>query len=142
MNITNAAELKAHRLAYADLAKTFDPVDFDPVRASTASAHACLACLARQPAVGRRAGVACTDALHLSWCAPSPTAAGVRQGNMARLAKAAGFKYLIYTTVHCDGFMNWPSNLTDYNIGNTPWGAGRTLSTVLRPRPALCAWCT
>jgi len=31
MNITNAAELKAHRLAYADLAKTFDPVDFDPV---------------------------------------------------------------------------------------------------------------
>ena len=44
------------------------------------------------------------------------------QVNMARLAKAAGFKYLIYTTVHCDGFMNWPSNLTDYNIMNTPWG--------------------
>ena len=46
----------------------------------------------------------------------------VTQANMAKLAKAAGFKYLIYTTVHCDGFMNWPSNLTDYNIANTPWG--------------------
>lgn len=43
--------------------------------------------------------------------------------NMAKLAKAAGFKYLVYTTVHCDGFMNWPSNLTDYTIANTPWGA-------------------
>ena len=42
--------------------------------------------------------------------------------NMAKLAKAAGFKYLIYTTVHCDGFINWPSNLTDYTIVNTPWG--------------------
>ena len=39
---------------------------------------------------------------------------------MAKLAKAAGFKYLMYTTVHCDGFVNWPSNLTDYNIVNTP----------------------
>ena len=41
---------------------------------------------------------------------------------MAKLAKAAGFKYLIYTTMHCDGFVNWPSNVTDYNIANTPWG--------------------
>ena len=24
--------------------------------------------------------------------------------------------------MHCDGFVNWPSNLTDYNIANTPWG--------------------
>jgi hypothetical protein len=70
-------ELAAHRQSYTDLAKTFDPVDFDP-----------------------------------------------------------GFKYLMFTTVHCDGydcfflisiryvypmcylnpsgrFINWPSNLTD-----------------------------
>ena len=24
--------------------------------------------------------------------------------------------------MHCDGFVNWPSNVTDYNIANTPWG--------------------
>ena len=42
--------------------------------------------------------------------------------SMAKLAKAAGFQYLIYTTVHCDGFINWPSNLTNYNIKNTPHG--------------------
>jgi alpha-L-fucosidase len=71
--INTIAELSAHRQAYADLAKTFDPVDFDAA-------------------------------------------------NMAKLAKAAGFKYLVFTTVHCDGFINWPSNLTDYNIVNTPWG--------------------
>ena len=71
--ITTPTQLSAHRQAYADLAKTFDPVEFDAT-------------------------------------------------NMAKLAKAAGFKYLIYTTVHCDGFINWPSNLTDYNIANTPWG--------------------
>ena len=59
--------------AYADLADTFNPADFDA-------------------------------------------------NNMAKLAKAAGFKYLIFTTVHCDGFLNWPSNLSDYSIINTPWG--------------------
>ena len=47
---TTAAQLSAHRQAYADLASTFDPVDFDAKA-------------------------------------------------MAKLAKAAGFKYLIYTTV-------------------------------------------
>ena len=47
---------------------------------------------------------------------------GFDAANMAKLAKAAGFKYLIYTTMHCDGFVNWPSNVTDYNIANTPWG--------------------
>eukprot|EP01052_Picozoa_sp_SAG31_P007874 SAG31_NODE_384_length_16414_cov_7.492308_7_plen_193_part_00 len=54
LNITTTEQLAAHRQAYADLATTWDPVEFD----------------ARK---------------------------------MARLAKAAGFKYLIYTTVHCDG---------------------------------------
>ena len=49
-DITTAAQLSAHRQAYADLASTFDPVDFDAKA-------------------------------------------------MAKLAKAAGFKYLIYTTV-------------------------------------------
>jgi alpha-L-fucosidase len=40
---------------------------------------------------------------------------------MAQLAKAAGFKYLMFTTVHCDGFANWPSNATAYNVMNTPF---------------------
>ena len=39
--------------------------------------------------------------------------------HIAQVAKAAGFKYVIYTTVHCDGFANWPSNVTDFNIQNS-----------------------
>eukprot|EP00041_Stephanoeca_diplocostata_P014083 m.252938 g.252938 ORF g.252938 m.252938 type:complete len:584 (+) comp19572_c0_seq2:48-1799(+) len=73
MVINTTEQLSAHRQAYAALANTFDPVDFDAAA-------------------------------------------------MAKLAKAAGFKYLMYTTVHCDGFLNWPSNLSAYNIANTPWG--------------------
>ena len=41
---------------------------------------------------------------------------------MAVLAKQAGFQYIFYTTVHCDGFINWDTKLTDYNIMNTPYG--------------------
>lgn len=39
--------------------------------------------------------------------------------HIARTAKAAGFKYVVYTTIHCDGFANWPSNITQFNIRNT-----------------------
>ena len=42
--------------------------------------------------------------------------------HVAKTAAAAGFKYVVYTTVHCDGFANWPSNVTAYNIANTPFG--------------------
>eukprot|EP00051_Salpingoeca_urceolata_P009757 m.118538 g.118538 ORF g.118538 m.118538 type:complete len:641 (-) comp16434_c0_seq4:278-2200(-) len=73
IEIKTLDELKAHRQAYADLAKTFNPTQFDPVR-------------------------------------------------MADLAYKAGFRYIMYTSVHCDGFVNWPSNLTEYNIMNTPYG--------------------
>eukprot|EP01079_Euglenida_sp_SAG-EU17-18_P006201 gene6201-6034_t len=73
VHITDAAELSAHRSAYAALADTFDPTDFN----ATA---------------------------------------------MAAAARAAGFRYLIYTAVHCDGFLNWPSNLSAYSVANTPWG--------------------
>jgi alpha-L-fucosidase len=41
--------------------------------------------------------------------------------DMAEKAQNAGFRYLIYTTVHCDGFINWPSKLTDYDISHTPY---------------------
>jgi len=47
--------------------------------------------------------------------------------HMARTAKAAGFQYLVYTTVHCDGFANWPSNITDYNIAHSALNPPRDL---------------
>jgi alpha-L-fucosidase len=39
----------------------------------------------------------------------------------ARLAKDAGMRYLVLTTKHHDGFCLWPSRLTDYDIGATPF---------------------
>lgn len=38
-----------------------------------------------------------------------------------RIAKSAGMKYLIITSKHHDGFCLWPSKLTDYDIGETPF---------------------
>ncbi len=38
-----------------------------------------------------------------------------------RLAKAAGTKYMVLTAKHCDGFLLWPSQASDYNIANTPF---------------------
>ena len=78
-NITTLAELAAHRQAYADLAKTFDPVEFDAA-------------------------------------------------NMAKLAKAAGFKYLIYTTV-------W--NPATYTFGNYTTKLPRCRPPPPSPSPAV-----
>lgn len=44
---------------------------------------------------------------------------------LAKAAKAAGMKYVVYTTVHCDGFAQWPSNVTSYNAGLS---SGRALN--------------
>ena len=38
-----------------------------------------------------------------------------------RLAKEAGFKYVVFTAKHHDGFSNWHTQLRDYNIANTPF---------------------
>lgn len=38
-----------------------------------------------------------------------------------KLAKKAGFKYVVFTAKHHDGFSNWHTELRDYNIGNTPF---------------------
>jgi alpha-L-fucosidase len=38
-----------------------------------------------------------------------------------KLAKQAGFKYIVFTTKHHDGFSNWHTKLRDYNIANTPF---------------------
>ncbi len=39
----------------------------------------------------------------------------------AQLAKAAGMKYMVITTKHHDGFALYPSALTDWDIGATPF---------------------
>ncbi len=38
-----------------------------------------------------------------------------------RLAKAAGAKYIVLTAKHCDGFLLWHSQASDYNISRTPF---------------------
>jgi alpha-L-fucosidase len=39
----------------------------------------------------------------------------------ARIAKAAGTKYMVLTAKHCDGFLLWRSQASDYNIGQSPF---------------------
>lgn len=38
------------------------------------------------------------------------------------VAKAAGAKYIVLTAKHCDGFLLWHSQVSDYNISATPFG--------------------
>jgi len=40
----------------------------------------------------------------------------------AKAAKAAGMKYVVFTTKHHDGFCMWDTAFTDYKITNTPFG--------------------
>ena len=42
-----------------------------------------------------------------------------------RTAKEAGAAYAVMTCKHHDGFANWPSAHTSYNISKTPWKDGR-----------------
>lgn len=44
----------------------------------------------------------------------------------ARLAKAAGMKYVVFTTRHHDGFCMFDSHYTEYKITNTPYGKDTT----------------
>ena len=38
-----------------------------------------------------------------------------------RIAQAAGVKYMVLTAKHCDGFLLWHSQASDYNIAATPF---------------------
>lgn len=38
-----------------------------------------------------------------------------------KLAKLAGFKYMVLTAKHHSGFCLWPTKTTDFNISNTPY---------------------
>jgi len=37
------------------------------------------------------------------------------------IAQAAGMKYMVLTAKHCDGFLLWHSQASDYNISRTPF---------------------
>ncbi len=39
----------------------------------------------------------------------------------AKLARENGFKYMVFTTKHHDGFALWDSKVTDYKVTNTPY---------------------
>lgn len=52
----------------------------------------------------------------------APSALDARQ--WARAAKAAGFRALILTAKHHDGFCLWPTRTTTHSVASSPWRAG------------------
>lgn len=42
----------------------------------------------------------------------------------ARVAVTSGFRYLVLTAKHLDGFCLWPSRYTDYSVRNSPFRGG------------------
>jgi alpha-L-fucosidase len=53
----------------------------------------------------------------------APTRLDARQ--WARAAKAGGFKMMILTAKHHDGFCLWPSDLTEHSVKSSPWRDGK-----------------
>ena len=53
----------------------------------------------------------------------APTALDARQ--WARTARAAGFKAIILTAKHHDGFCLWPTATTTHSVASSPWRGGQ-----------------
>ena len=52
----------------------------------------------------------------------NPSALDARQ--WAHTARSAGFRYIILTAKHHDGFCLWPSRVTAHSVKNSPWRGG------------------
>lgn len=52
-----------------------------------------------------------------------PSALDPRQ--WTRVARSAGFRTVIFTAKHHDGFCLWPSELTSHTVASSPWKDGR-----------------
>src|SRR2546425_7220882 len=60
----------------------------------------------------------------------NPTALDARQ--WARAARAAGFRAMILTAKHHDGFCLWPSAVTAHSVAHSPWRSGQGGGDVVR----------